>query len=119
MTTHPDPDPASRPGDGAVRGAPELVETQVERTELAWARTSLGCAALIALSVELSFDDLGLVPGLAIGALVALPGLVAAWWRIRGLRTAPIPEPPRPAGVAIVAGTVALVDVAALVLLLR
>jgi uncharacterized membrane protein YidH (DUF202 family) len=107
--------PQRRPGPGA----PDHVETQVERTELAWARTSLACAGLGALAVHLSFADLGPVPGLAIGAFVAVPGLVAAWWRIRGLRAAPTPEPPRPAGVAFLAGTVAVVALATLVMLLR
>lgn len=98
---------------------PDVVETQVERTELAWARTSLACAGLGALAVHLTFADIGLAPGLAIGAVVAAPGLIASWWRIRGLRAAPTPEPPRAAGVAILAGTVVAVDLATLVLLLR
>jgi uncharacterized membrane protein YidH (DUF202 family) len=97
---------------------PDVVETQVERTELAWARTSLACAGLGALAIHLTFADLGLAPSLAIGAVAAAPGLVASWWRIRGLRAAPAPEPPRVAGAAILAGTVATVDLATLVLLL-
>jgi uncharacterized membrane protein YidH (DUF202 family) len=124
--THPtgptDPTGSAHPAGGSAGGAPhrpELVGTQVERTELAWVRTSLACAGLVVLAVQLAFDGVGPAPGLAIGALVALPGLVAAWWRIRGLRTAPTPEPPRSAGVALLAGSVALVEVATLILLLR
>ena len=105
--------------DGSsARGDPDFVETQVERTELAWARTSLASAGLGALAVHLALDDLGLGRGLVIGALVATPGLLAAWWRIRGLRAPPVPLPPRAEGVAILAGTVALVGVVTLVLIL-
>jgi hypothetical protein len=42
---------------------------------------------------------------------------VASWWRIRGLRASPEPEPPRAAGAALLAGSVALVDVAVLLVL--
>ncbi len=97
----------------------DLVETQVERTELAWVRTALACAGLAAISVHLSGDDIGLTLALVLGTLVAVPGLVASWWRIRGLRAGPEPEPPRIAGVALLAGSVALVDLAVLVLLAR
>jgi uncharacterized membrane protein YidH (DUF202 family) len=102
-----------------VGDAPDVLETQVERTELAWMRTSLASAGLGALAVHLSVASLALVPGLVLGVLVAAPGLVASWWRIRGLRATPTPRAPRPAGVAMLAGTVVLVDVATLVVLLR
>lgn len=106
----PSPDPGASSDD--------LVETQVERTELAWARTSLACAGLAAVSVHLAGDSIALVPALVLGSCVAVPGLVASWWRIRGLRAGrPQPEAPRVAGVAILAGSVALVDVVVLILL--
>jgi hypothetical protein len=112
-----DGDAAAAGGDDAD-GAADVVETQVERTELAWVRTALASAGLGAVAVHLAFGDLGLVLGLVIGTAVATPGLVAAWWRIRGLRATPVPAPPRREGVAILAGTVALVDVVALALIL-
>lgn len=114
--THADADADA--ADEIAAGASDIVETQVERTELAWARTSLASAGLGALAVHLAFDDLGLVLGLVIGVLVAMPGLVAAWWRIRGLRATPVPQPPRQEGVAILTGTVALVDMVTLALML-
>jgi hypothetical protein len=97
--------------------AEDLVETQVERTELAWARTSLACAGLAAIWAHVSVGEVGPVLALALGALVAMPGLVASWWRIRGLRASPEPEPPRAAGAALLAGSVALVDVVVLLVL--
>lgn len=107
------------PADGAPgTGGPDVVETQVERTELAWARTALASAGLGALALHLAVGDLGWQLGLAIGALAAMPGLIAAWWRIRDLRAAPIPRPPRREGVAVLTGTVALAELATLVLFL-
>jgi hypothetical protein len=96
----------------------DVVETQVERTELAWARTALASAGLGAIALHLVVRDLGWWPGLAIGAVTAMPGLVAAWWRIRDLRTTPVPRPPRLEGVAMLTGTVALAELLALVLVL-
>lgn len=95
-------------------GAEDLVETQVERTELAWARTSLACAGLAAIWAHVSVGEVGPPLALALGALVAMPGLAASWWRIRGLRASPVPEPPPAAGAALLAGSVVLVDVAVL-----
>jgi uncharacterized membrane protein YidH (DUF202 family) len=121
MTSEEPPSPSPERPAGVradADGAADIAETQVERTELAWARTSLASAGLGALAVHLAFDDLGLVLGLAIGALVATPGLVAAWWRIRGLRTSAVPQAPRHEGVAILAGTVALVGTVTLALIL-
>jgi len=115
MTTLPGGGPGGN--EAADDGSQDLVETQVERTELAWARTSLGCAALAALWAHVSVEEVGPVLALALGGLVALPGLVASWWRIRGLRASPEPEPPRAAGAALLAGSVALVDVAVLLVL--
>ena len=126
MTTGGPPDPPTGRTDDAddtadaedADAASDIVETQVERTELAWARTSLASAGLGALAVHLAFDDLGLVAGMVIGVLVATPGRGAAGGRIRGLRTTPVPQPPRREGVAILTGTVALVDIVTLVLIL-
>jgi hypothetical protein len=113
------PAPPSPTRAGAAADAGDLVETQVERTELAWARTALACAGLAAVSAHLAGDDIGLALALALGTVVALPGLVASWWRIRGLRAHPEPAAPRAAGVALLAGSVAAVDVVVLVLLAR
>ena len=92
---------------------------QAERTELAWVRTTLACGALAAVSTRLLSDDIGLIVALALGALVAVPGLVASVWRVRRLRERPEPAPPSLAGVALLAGSVAVVDVVVLVELAR
>jgi hypothetical protein len=97
----------------------DLVETQVERTEMAWARTALACAGLAALSASGVNSGASAWVALVVGGLVAVPGLVASGWRIRGLRAAPQPNPPRTLGVALLAGSVAVVDVVMLVLLAR
>jgi uncharacterized membrane protein YidH (DUF202 family) len=90
--------------------------TQAERTEMAWVRTALACAGLAAVATRVLADvDTPLLVVLALAAAVALPGLVASWWRIGGLRVRPEPAPPRVAGVALLAGSVALVDLAVLV----
>ena len=87
-----------------------FLETQAERTELAWVRTVLACAGLAAVAVRLSGRDFGLGFALVMGALVAVPGLFAAWWRVGSLRDRPEPAPPRQVAVAVLAGTVAVVD---------
>jgi uncharacterized membrane protein YidH (DUF202 family) len=102
--------PAS-PGD-------ELLGTQAERTELAWVRTTLACAALAALSGRLADVDVNLAVPLGLGLLIALPGAVASVWRTRALRRHPEPPPPSAAGVAMLAGSVVLADVVVLALLL-
>jgi hypothetical protein len=51
--------------------------------------------------------------------VVAAPGLVASWWRIRGLRARPEPDPPRAVSVALLVGSVVLVDLVVLVMLVR
>jgi hypothetical protein len=90
-------------------------ETQAERTEMAWVRTTLACAGLAALATRLVAARSELVIAVGLGLLVALPGLVASWWRVGGLRIRPHPTPPRVAGAALLAGSVALVDLAVLV----
>jgi uncharacterized membrane protein YidH (DUF202 family) len=88
----------------------EAIGAQAERTEMAWIRTALAAGGLGAVAVRmLGADALGL--SLAVGVLVSLPGLIASWWRIRGLRVRPQPAAPRAAGVALVVATVVLVDV--------
>lgn len=96
----------------------ELLGTQAERTELAWVRTTLACAALAALSGRLADADMGLAVPLALGLLIALPGAVASVWRTRALRRHQEPPPPRAAGVAMLAGSVVLADAAVLTMLL-
>ncbi len=89
---------------------------QAERTEMAWVRTALACAGLAAVTLHVVDADTTLLLVLALGVAVAMPGLVAAWWRVGELRRRPEPAPPRVAGVALLAGTVVVVD---LVVLLR
>jgi uncharacterized membrane protein YidH (DUF202 family) len=100
---------------GAHRDPGAFVETQAERTELAWVRTVLAAAGLAAVAVRLSGRDFGLGFALVLGTLVAVPGLFAAWWRVGSLRE-PEPAPPRQAAVAVLAGTVAAVDALVLAL---
>lgn len=95
--------------------ADELVGAQAERTELAWVRTTLACAALAVTAGRLAGPGIGLTAALALGVLVAGPGLVASWWRLRSLRVRPEPAPPRVAGVAMLAGSIVVVDALVLV----
>lgn len=95
----------------------EAIGAQAERTEMAWVRTALASGGLGAVSARmLGADELWL--SLALGVLVALPALIASWWRMRGLRVQPEPAAPRAAGVALVVATVVLVDVLVLIDLL-
>jgi uncharacterized membrane protein YidH (DUF202 family) len=96
-------------GDGQDRTL-EAIGAQAERTEMAWVRTALASGGLGAVSVRMLGAD-AVWLALAVGVLVSLPGLVASWWRIRGLRRQPEPAAPRPAGAALVVATVVLVDV--------
>jgi uncharacterized membrane protein YidH (DUF202 family) len=105
------------PGPEGPSLVPERFGAQAERTEMAWVRTTLACAGLAAVASRLLAGDAGLPVVLALGAFVAVPGLVASWWRVAGLRARPEPTPPRPAGVALLAGAVAAVDVAVIVVL--
>jgi uncharacterized membrane protein YidH (DUF202 family) len=108
------------PDDRSLPVLPDLDDlgTQSERTELAWVRTTLACAALAVLAVRLAGQGLGAPTALALGALVAAPGLTASWWRSRELRSRPEPDPPSTVDVAAVAASVVLVDVLVLVLIL-
>lgn len=108
MTGDGTPRPAARGG-----GPPG---SAVERTTLAWLRTALSCAGLAAVAVRLADHRSDLTFVLALGALVAMPGLAATWWRFRDL-SAPAAARlgPRRATVAALAGTVALIDLAVIV----
>jgi uncharacterized membrane protein YidH (DUF202 family) len=99
-----------------LRGADETVGAQAERTELAWVRTALAAGGLAALATRLIGADHAMA-ALAIGAVIALPGLVASWWRIAALRRHAEPPPPRVAAVSLLAATVVAVDVLVLALL--
>jgi len=90
---------------------------QVERTALAWTRTALACAGLAAVSLRLLDRRADLAAVLAFGAVVGLPGLAASWWRLRDLQGG-TPHAPPDRAVALLAGTVAFVDLAVLVRLL-
>ncbi len=100
-------------------GATESLGTPAERTELAWVRTTLACAGLAVLALRLADDDAESLTALALGVLVAGPGLIASWGRSRELRARPVPAPPRVVDVAAITGSIALVDVVVLALLLR
>jgi uncharacterized membrane protein YidH (DUF202 family) len=92
---------------------------QAERTELAWVRTALACGALAALATRFGAGSGSTAAALALGALVAVPGLVAAAVRVGALRAHPAPGPPRRREVALLAGSVVAADVLAIVLLSR
>lgn len=96
----------------------DAIGAQAERTEMAWVRTTLASAALAAAAGHLADANTGLAVALTIGAIVATPGLVGSWWRSRGLRAGPVPDPPRAAGVALLVATVVVADVLVLTQLL-
>jgi uncharacterized membrane protein YidH (DUF202 family) len=109
------PDPGD-PGDSGEEGDdPGL---QAERTELAWVRTALVCAALATVSARLAGDGPPLAASLGSGAAVAVAGVVAAGLRIRALRVQPVSASPPRAAVALLAATVAAAGALSLVLLL-
>jgi uncharacterized membrane protein YidH (DUF202 family) len=85
-----------------------------ERTEFAWMRTVLSCGGLAALSTRLIVGRADIGSVLAFAAVVVAPGLLASLWRMRELQRRPVP-PPRRAGAAFVAGSVALVSAAVFV----
>jgi uncharacterized membrane protein YidH (DUF202 family) len=99
---------APRPG-----GREPDLGLQAERTALAWTRTALACAGLAAVSLRLVDRRVDLAAVLVIGAVVAVPGLAAAWWRLRDLRAGQPHVPPR-RSVALLALTIAVVDAAVL-----
>jgi hypothetical protein len=90
---------------------------QAERTELAWIRTALVCAALTTVTAKLTHgslpDAVSILLGLAVGAV----GVSAAALRIRALRR-PLPVSPPQVGVALLAGSVVAANLAALILIL-
>jgi Domain of unknown function (DUF202) len=92
---------------------------QVERTELAWVRTALGCGGLSVLATHLAGRGVGPGWALVVGAVVAIPGLLASGLRVRGLRTQAGRAPVPPRAVALLVTTVALADAVALGVLLR
>jgi hypothetical protein len=100
------------PDDPSVPGPDPALPT--ERTALAWTRTALTCAALAAISLRLVDRHAEVAAVLAFGVVVAVPGLVASWWRLRDLLAGP-PHPPPRLAVGLLAGTVALVDAAVIV----
>ena len=104
-----DPDDPSAPGPDPVLAT--------ERTALAWTRTALTCAGLAAVSLRLVSSHADVAAVFAFGIVVALPGLVASWWRLRDLLAGAPHAPPRSA-VALLAGTVVLVDIAVLIRLI-
>jgi uncharacterized membrane protein YidH (DUF202 family) len=92
------------------QGGPEPdLGLQAERTALAWTRTALACAGLAAVSLRLLDRRADLAAVLVLGAVVALPGLAAAWWRLRDLMAGEPHAPPR-RSVALLALTIAVVD---------
>lgn len=109
-------DRAAAAGDGPERTL-EAIGAQAERTEMAWVRTALAAGGLGAVSARMLGAD-ALWLSFTLGLVVSLPGLIASWWRIRGLRVQPEPAAPRAAGVALVVATVVLVDVLVLIDLL-
>lgn len=110
-------------GDHPATGSPDLpadeaVGAQAERTELAWVRTALAAGGLAALAARLIGAD-QVVAALLTGAVTALPGLVASWWRITALRRHAEPPPPPVAAVTLLVATVVAVDVLVLAFLVR
>jgi hypothetical protein len=89
-----------------------------ERTELAWVRTTLACGALAAIAARLGDDAASRWLALALAGLVTAPGLVACLLRVRVLRAQPQPGAAPAASVALLAASVALAGLAALVLML-
>jgi uncharacterized membrane protein YidH (DUF202 family) len=95
-------------GDGSPRFS-QRVGAQAERTEMAWVRTTLTCAGLAVAAIRFLGSLASTPVALAAGVAVALPGLVASWWRVTDLRSRPEPEPPRLMGAALLAGSVVVV----------
>jgi len=106
-------------GEGPDRGL------QAERTELAWVRTALSCGGLALVATHLADDRLGFAVAVAVGALVAAPGLAGARLRVGALRRRGRPgagAPPVRASstaVLLLVSTVVLADLVALVALAR
>ncbi len=77
-------------------------------------RTALACGALAAVATRLSGDRVPFGIAVALGAVVALPGVLAGAIRIRALRRAPTPPAVSPTGVAMLSASVALAAALAL-----
>jgi uncharacterized membrane protein YidH (DUF202 family) len=92
---------------------------QAERTELAWVRTAMACGALAIVATRLSGHGATLGWALGLGVAVAVPGLAAATIRLHGLRRRPEPQLARRPEIALLAISLALADVLALVLMVR
>jgi uncharacterized membrane protein YidH (DUF202 family) len=92
---------------------------QAERTELAWVRTALACGALAIVAARLTGRGAPLGWALGLGVAVAVPGLAAATIRLHGLRQRPEPQLARLPEIALLAMSLALADVLALVLMVR
>ncbi|MGH9228702.1 MAG: DUF202 domain-containing protein [Acidimicrobiales bacterium] len=90
---------------------------QAERTQLAWVRTALAAGALAAVATRLTGGGPSLVPAVVFGLVVAMPGVAAAWARIRALARQRVPRAAAPWTVALLATSLALADALALVLL--
>jgi hypothetical protein len=88
---------------------------QAERTQLAWIRTALATGALAALATRLGGGP-STVLAIALGLIVALPGAAASLVRIRELQREPVPRAAPPSTVGLLATSVVLAGLVALVL---
>lgn len=91
---------------------------QAERTELAWVRTALACAALTLLALRLSARHSSVTAAVVAAAAVGLTGAVAAAIRTRELRNPLPPTSPSRAGPALLAAAVCLADLLVLAVLM-
>jgi hypothetical protein len=102
---------------GAPDSAVGAAGLQAERTQLAWVRTALAAGALAAVTTRLAGRGQSLVLAMVFGLVVAIPGVAAAWARIRTLGRQPVPGAAAPWTVALLATSLALADALALALL--
>ena len=92
---------------------------QAERTALAWVRTALAGVALATVATRVGDDAVSVRLAAVLGAVVALPAVAACGLRLAALRAETEPPPLRRRAVALLAASVALADLVALVLLAR